>query len=581
MPNPVRSALLAAPFVLFFAAAPAASQVEPPPREAAPELPREVARAVVDFYNDPRRARHHGPTVVSTDSVVQGDIAVVDGPLEVQGRVEGSVLMINGDLLLAPGSAVAGDILVVGGSVEGLRRAYVRGEVLIHPGALGYRIEDGRMVLRDPPPPRAGDRAGTEAGAPRSGPEIDFLMTTGNSYNRVEGLPITFGPRLRTGGTNPLHLNALAIYRTESGFTSDIEEIGYYVRAQQYLGDRQEWSVGATLHSLTNPIEDWHLTDLENGLATFLLHQDYRDHYEREGFSAFATWEPGRGPLTLTGEVRWELNRSLAPGSPLTLFDNAEPWRAQPVVGEGRIGTLAALASYDTRSDLLDPSSGWYLRGRFEQGFDVELERPELFPAVAGDPGGGAPALGFGRFTAGFLDLRRYNRISPDVRLNLRAMLGGSLTGSTLPPQRQHAFGGEGSLPGYSVMSQDCGARAAVLARRPQPTEHDARAYPYYGCDAFALVQVEVRGKLDFRLRLDSAPWDDDDEGLGFGWDIAPDWAIFVDGGTGWAFNDREDERLRLDAGAGLLVDRFGIFVAAPLSGGDGLNVFVRLGPRF
>lgn len=549
------------------------------PQRSEPRLPAEVEAAVIDFWNDPRRERFRGATEVPADSVIEGDVAVLEGPLHLAGRVVGSVVVVNGDLVLGKGAVVTGDLLLVGGVLTGLDAAEIGGEILRYPARLRYRLEGERMMPGGPAPaaPRE-DRH--DAPPPAGGAELDFLITTGNSYNRVEGMPITFGPRLRGRSPNPLHLYALAIYRTESGITLDPSHLGYYVRAEQHLAGG-DWRAGATLHSVIDPIEDWHLSDLENGLATFLFHQDFRDHYEREGLSAFTTFAPGRAPFTVSGEVRWEMHRSRPAGSPLTLFDNAEPWRPQPVVGEGRLGSLRLQATYDTRSEVADPAAGWYLRGVLEQGFHAELTRPETFPTLAaGEAAGPAPSREFGRFTRGFADLRRYNRLSPDVRLNLRTLIGGSLTGSPLPPQRQHALGGEGSLPGYPFFSEDCGARAVQMVTRPGGAGDPA--YPMYGCDAFFLAQAELRGKLDFRLRLDTAPWEDDDEeDSGLGWNIAPDWVFFVNGGTGWAFDDRPDGRFRADTGAGLLIDRLGIFFAVPIDGSGRANVFVRIGPRF
>lgn len=548
-----------------------------------PELPSDVAAAVVDFWNDPRRERFHGPTSIGRDSVLEGDIAVLHGPLTVGGRIEGSVVVTNGNVILQPGGVIAGDLLVTGGTIQGLDAGEIGGEILRYPGRLHYRLDGERMILVQPPPVDvpAGAVAGAAPVRESRRPPFDFLITTGNSYNRVEGMPITFGPRLRTSGSNPLHVHALAIYRTESGFTLAEPGIGYYVRAEQNIGGRGEWRAGGTVHSLVDPIEDWHLSDLENGLAAFLFHQDFRDHYEREGFSAFATLEPRRLPVSLTAETRWETHRSLAAGSPLTLFENAEPWRAQPLVAEGRLGSMRLQGTYDTRSEPDDPSTGWYLRGFVEQGFHADLTRPGAYPLPTDPPSPDLTPREFGRFLTGFMDLRRYNRLSPDVRFNVRGLLGGSLTGSALPPQRQHAFGGEGSLPGYSLLSRDCGAREQPLRLSPDPDGPDTRAYAYYGCDAFALVQAELRGQLNFRFRLDSAPWEDDDDEIGFGWDIVPDWVLFANGGTGWAFDDRPDDPFRMDVGAGLLIDRIGIFLAVPLDGTQSANVFVRLGPRF
>jgi hypothetical protein len=546
------------------------------------DLPDDVAFAVVDFFNDPRRTRYDGDAEIAARDTIRSDLAVLEGTLSIAGRVEGSIVVVNGGVTLFPGSEVTGDILVVGGEVTGASLARVQGEILSYPERLIYR-EEGRRIRRVERPRRttaAGERSLLRG-------RSDFLITSGKSYNRVEGLPITFGPRIETSGSNPFRIHALAIYRTESGFTLNTDRMGYFVRAEQFLGGRQQVRIGTTAHSMVVPIEEWHLSDLENGLSTFLFHRDFRDYYERKGFTIFTQWEPRPGPVTLGAEARFERHRSQQPGSPWTLFDNAEPWREQPLVAEGRLGSLALQAAYDSRSRAADPADGWYLSAQAEQGFDVGLALPGFLkePAPADAlPILLQPAQPFGRFRTGLIDLRRYNRVDPESRLNFRFIAGGSLDGRALPPQRQHALGGEGSLPGYQLFSLDCGARQ-TLVYRPAGDEAVQPYFPAYGCDAFALFQAEFRGRLGFRLRLDSEPWQDganETRGWGLDLDLAPDWVVFVDAGRGWSRDaNRPDEDLAVDAGVGLLINRIGVYLAHPLTRGSGLNLFVRLGPRF
>jgi hypothetical protein len=223
-----------------------------------------------------------------------------------------------------------------------------------------------------------------------------------------------------------------------------------------------------------------------------------------------------------------------------------------------------------------------------EQAVHSRLERPALLDLppdpVSSEPH--PPGEVYGLFHRATVDLRRYNRVDPVSRLNFRLLAGGALDGDALPPQLQYALGGTGTLPGYPLFSRDCGARAATGYRATDPAGKDAHPfYAAYGCDAFALFQAEFRGKLSLRFRWDGAPWRDDDEeegiGWGLGWDFAPEWAVFVDAGRGWGYDGRPDEPVAVDAGVGVLVERFGIYFATPLSGGSGINVFIRLGPRF
>lgn len=576
--------------VLSGAVATAASAQEPDAAAAADsvaalDLPADVADTVIAAFNDPARLRVVGTMTVGAGDTLLANVAVLEGPLVLAGHVAGEVLVVNGEVRLLPGASVGGGVRVVGGRVVGLEGARVAGAIEVYPERLGYRREEGRLVRVE----RGGGAVGV-SGAQWG--RADFLIASGDSYNRVEGLPITFGPRVRTAGSNPLRLHALAIYRTESGVRVDTDDLGYYVQAEQFIGGHETFRIGATAHSIVQSIEEWQLSDLESGLGTFIFHRDFRDHFEREGVSLFAAWSSERSPYSVTGEIRNERHRSVTPGSPWSLFRNAEEWRPQPLIAEGRVTFARFSGSFDTRSDPEEPATGWYLRGHVDRGLSSGLEQPASYMLPPEDPEGEpeplmAPGASFGRFTAGMLDIRRYNRVDPRSRLNFRLLVGGSLDGNPLPPQFQHALGGVGSLPGYDLFSLDCGARSSRVFRSPASVGGSGHAFfPRYGCDTFALLQAEYRGRFTFRMRWDSAPWADDDHPeYGFereaAHEFAPDWTLFVDAGRGWNLDSASDEDLAVDVGAGLMLGRIGAFVALPLAGEGGLKAFIRLGPRF
>lgn len=550
------------------------------------DLPEDVADAVIAAFNDPFRLRLIGSATISTGDTIIGSVAALEGPLVLGGRVTGDLLVVNGDLRLEPGASVAGDVQVVGGTISGVEEATIGGSITVYSDRLHYRRRGGQLVRVDAGRPPIGLAGALEWG------RSDFLIATGDSYNRVEGLPITFGPRVRTAGSNPLRLHALAIYRTETGIGIDTDDLGYYVQAEQFIGGREELRIGATAHSVVEPVESWQMTDLESGLSTFFFHRDFRDHFDRTGVSFFTTWTSERTPFSITAALRHDRHRSLATGSPWSIFRNAEEWRPEPLVGEGKATTVRLSGEFDTRSDPLEPATGWYLRGHLDQALASDLTYPETFPAEYAEPTDLTPFVAtgheYGRFSSGFIDIRRYNRVDPRSRLNFRLLLGGSLSGEPLPPQYQHALGGEGSLPGYDLFSLDCGARQRIVHRSAADVEDSggSRYFPRYGCDAFALFQAEYRGRFSFRIRWDSAPWVDDDEeemevGADPAWEFSPDWTIFVDAGRGWNLESATDEELAVDVGAGLMIGRIGAFVALPLSGSGGLNAFIRLGPRF
>jgi hypothetical protein len=585
-----RLAAVAAALLLVGAASLRAQEPPPPagPEQRTLGLPPEVGWRVVELYNRPTTLHFTGRTRIPAGQVIRGDVAVLAGSLVVAGRVEGSVAVINGDATLLPGASITGDLTVVGGEAAHDASAVVEGSVEVHRQRLYYRRDGERLALRSPPrstTPRRAERTARRADEGRA----EFMVASGQSYNRVEGLPIVFGPVLETGGAYPLRLRALAVYRTEAGLSLDTDRMGYYVRADQLLSRTFGLRVGGTFHSVIEAIEDWQVSNLESGLATFVLHRDHRDHYEREGWSLFADLElPGR-PLTLGVEGRRELHRSVAAGNPWSLFRNAEPWRPQPLVGEGRLSALAVSAALDTRDRRRDPSTGWYVRGELERSLEAELMRPAGVFADTLAAGGFAvlPSEPLPGFQRGFVDIRRYNRTGPDARLNLRLLAGGSLDGSPLPPQRQHALGGAGTLPGYRLFSLDCGARASEVLRAdelpPQGSDDAPRFVPAYGCDAFTLLQAEMRGRLGFRFRWDGDPWGDRParRGTDAWWISSPDWVVFVDAMRGWSYGSGHHEELAVDVGTGILLDRVGLYLAYPLRGSGGLNLFIRLSPRF
>lgn len=570
------------------------------PARAQDALPRAVADRVTATLNDPMTELHEGDARIEPGRIVDNDLAVIGGDLVLGGRVGGDVVVLNGTLTLEPGADVGGEVIVVGGAVSGETDARVAGELRVFAEPVSY-CRMGARVSIDPagctggPLADAGPGPADDDGAPamddqgwneRSGGRARFLVSAGRSYNRVEGLPVRFGPAVETGGSNPLRVRALAVFRTESGPELGPDQWGYDARIEQFFGGRRALRAGVRAYSVVDPIESYHLTDLENSLSTFFLHRDYRDHYQREGWTAYAAWAPRGSPLSATVEYRAEDHGSVAPGSPWTLFDNEDPWRAQPLVGQGRLHSVAGAVEVDTRSEAWDPSTGWFVRAELEQAVDSDLRRPAGFgnDFAAGGPPPVAAAAVDEHFLAGSVDIRRYNRVNAVSRLNLRLLAGGSLNGADLPPQRQHALGGEGTLPAYPLFALDCGARTGTM-RLPEDAEP---FYPRYGCDGFALFQAEYRGDVTFHL--DPFGWDGDDEdeeGWTGGWNgIGGDlgWVFFVDAGTGWRRGSALDDNVAVDVGAGILLGDLGIYVAAPVGGerdrGD-LNFFIRLAPRF
>ena len=526
-----------------------------PPGE---ELPERVANELVAFYNRPSTVRFSGRTRIPTGQQITGDVAVLGGPVELAGIVDGNLLVLNGDITLMEGSRVIGDLTVVGGIVLGADQGEVDGIATTYTAIFRYRrTEDGIEYLGSQP-----QEAAMPTGARLTLPSWKLgsseIFVSAYAYNRIEALPIAIGPRITTGGRNPLRFDALLIYRTQGGFNPDQSNLGYKVRARQWLfGHEEVWLEGG-IQNVVDPIERWKLTNLENSLTLFLARKDWRDYYSRVGWYALLGWRSGNG---LFGSVQYldEKQDSLKTNNVWTIFFNKDQeLRPNAAIDLGKLKTLILTLGIDTRNSEKLPSSGWYNTLTVEQ-------------AVGGELSGRKPD-----FTRVWLDLRRYLRVSHSSAVALRLVGGGRLGSSEIPAQREHAIGGAGSLPGYSMFQFDCGT-------------HQDPAFgnvPGYGCQRFTLFQAEYRTALNFHWHLDQ---DDRSQISGdiFSIDFNPAVILLFDAGAAWDTDENywdhltKSENWVTDLGGGLAFGGLGFYLAYPLVGPGGLNFIVRLTARF
>jgi len=536
--------------------------------QALAQLPDTVAQRVVAFYNSARTTRLGGGfTRITTGTTISGPVAVLGGTFALAGRIDGDLVVINGDVQLERGARVDGALTVVGGTVTGLPLATIAGGVAQFREPLRFRQDAGGIVYT-PPAPEPELSAGRDFGFGRT----DILVAARHDYNRVEGLPVSFGPRVRIGRSNPTLFEAFAIYRSSAGLRIDPEQMGYAIRAEQFLGGGNTARLGVRFYSDITPIEDVGISNRENSLATFVLHNDYRDAYEREGWSTYVRFARSGWPHDLTVEYRDERHHSVVTGSPWSLFDNGNEWRPEPLVAEGTWRGVSARFTYDTRNDDIEPAAGWHLMIEAEQGTSGTLRVPEYVTAP-GDTIG--PTGVREKFTSTSFDIRRYMRIGPGTKVSLRGYAAGSIDGSSLPPQKQHTIGGEGGLPGYGLHRFDCSARSTRVER------DSAAQFPWYGCDRVALAQIELQGEFPLLSRQTDAV------GNALGMQSAARWIAFFDIGRAWNEADALAGRgggrrtYAADIGAGLRIGGLGFYWAWPLSGSDrGINFFVRLGRR-
>lgn len=566
------------------------------------DLPRNYERQLLGIYGSDAARSFVGEAVIPPGEVISGDVAATEGPLRVEGTVDGHVAMIGGDVMVASSARIDGDLVVVGGEARLEEGARVGGDI-VEFGAPEIRRRYGAASPGRARPDGSSDAGGEgqHTHAFRDG-SARLTLRAGPSYNRVEGLAVMGGPVIETRGPRSLRLEALGIWRTAAESSLGTDPWGYRVKATQFLDASDGLRVGGSAFSTVDPINRWQVRDPEASIAALGFHQDLRDHFGREGWSAFVGIRPIPS-VDLEVGFRDERFRSLGAADPWTLFNRSHVWRAQPLVGEGDLRSVTGSVELDLRDDREDPFEGWYARADLRRGIGGDLIRPELL-AITAEPGGlpagmplseDVPAESFSTdFATAFVDLRRYMPVTSQSQLNLRVVGGGSVEATSLPPQFQHALGGPGTLPGYSPFLADCGARVGV------GSHGGSTFYPGFGCDRFLLGQVEFRGQFTLDLGFgdghrDRGRGDDDGDERHHDrewWhhdiEFSPRWMVFMDAGQGWAYDEagsggRFTTGRLYDAGAGFLLDDLGIYFAVPLNEGveREARFFVRLQRRF
>jgi len=542
-------------------------------------LPAEVEREVTDAFNGPNTVRATGAYEVDSGSVVSGDMAVLNGPLTIAGRVTGRVVAINADVILRPGARIEGQILVVGGDVAGKDGAFIGGDVRTYRQRLTYRQEGDRLIASGSSEEDA--RWWRRHQKWHSHSYSDLNLISARTYNRVEGLPILIGPSFgHRSGQVRFEINALGVFRTGDDLQWNSQTVGHNLKAELSYGRSASVALGGKLFDVVDPVEQWQLSDVEVGLASFFLHRDFRDYYNRHGGSGYVRLALNHS-VSLTGsfsDERWAVRETF---DPFTLFRNGQDWRPNPEMDEGRFHISNATLRIDTRSDEEDPRSGWDITADYEYGTGNTTRFGPTSPGVRDPSPNGAT-----NYARGFLDLRRYNRVSPEGQLNLRVVAGGWLNGDELPLQRRFSVGGPGAIDGYPFRRTGDGDDV----RQCSDGVNIPLGVPAQ-CERMVLFQAEYRGDLWLSMFGD---WQFTDSWRHGGWRHRAQWVVFTDAGRGWLVGNRVGDlqypkdqlpgvsTFKTDIGVGFDAGLIGLFVAKSVSDSkEPPNFFVRVGKRF
>src|ERR1041385_5440235 len=172
------------------------------------------------------------------------------------------------------------------GTVEDSAKARIGGELRQYREPLLYRLRrDGDELVYAPNLRRRLWNPGARVSWGTADSRSSLTIATGGTFNRVEGLPIVFGPLFdwKLERNFRLRVDALGVLRSAGDLSDKRSDLGYMFRSELRAGDVRPVGIAVRAFDVVSPVEDWGLHSAEVGWSTFVFGRDYRGYYLNKG----------------------------------------------------------------------------------------------------------------------------------------------------------------------------------------------------------------------------------------------------------------------------------------------------------
>jgi Surface antigen variable number repeat/Omp85 superfamily domain len=237
------------------------------------------------------------------------------------------------------------------------------------------------------------------------------------------------------------------------------DRFGYALGFERpFLGSRKLY-VGGELHDLTASDDQWQLSSTEASLAAIGPRRSYRDYYRRRGLQITSAYRVHPN-VEILAAWRGERQESLRVESDFSLWNDDEAFRPNLAVKDGRLNAIVIGAAIDGEEFDRESLESTYRRHQLDSLFGERVREPDGdhdmsrrwhidWTSEISTPDALGSDFDFRRH---ILAARAELPLSAYQDFNARAIAGRS--GGVLPPQRQFAIGGIGSVHGYGFKEQ-------------------------------------------------------------------------------------------------------------------------------
>ena len=354
---------------------------------------------------------------------VQSNMLLVNGDLRIYGIVQGTVVIVDGNVYLGSKGLVEQDVICINGRINRERFSKIAGraiETVLPTSNLNPQKTTHKELQLRRRPPDTRELLDWDRSIKKYARMSKRMLAR---YNRVEGL------FAGSGFQSPLWPVLYPLKFGLSGFAGfglSNEKWRYQANIEAHYESDVAFAFGYTHFDYTDSQDHWRISREENSLAALIAGSDFMDYFQRTGSGIYAMMR-FQNNLAVQGGYFVEKYAALARQNNWSLIGKNASFRPNPAIESGEFQVIKTRLQFDSRDNADTP-----IRGLLATAVG-EYFRPAVNSSLSSS-----------RLT---IDLRYFSPISPGENLDIRLRF--AVSSNNVPRQYLFHLGGLSSLRGY------------------------------------------------------------------------------------------------------------------------------------